>query len=46
MQVVAEGVETEEQYQFLKDNDCDMIRGHLISKPVSMQKAERMLEKG
>lgn len=31
--LVAEGVETEEQYQFLIENDCDRIQGYLISKP-------------
>lgn len=31
--LVAEGVETEEQHQFLIDNGCDRIQGYLISKP-------------
>lgn len=43
LKVVAEGVETEEQYQFLKDNGCDMIQGFLISKPVSIQETEQLL---
>ncbi|MDD3169122.1 MAG: EAL domain-containing protein, partial [Eubacteriales bacterium] len=43
LKVIAEGVETVEQYQFLKDNDCDMIQGYLISKPVSIQEAKKLL---
>lgn len=33
--VVAEGVETEAQAQFLKDIECPYMQGYLISKPVS-----------
>lgn len=32
--VVAEGVETEEQYIYLKDSGCDVIQGYYFSKPV------------
>jgi EAL domain-containing protein (putative c-di-GMP-specific phosphodiesterase class I) len=32
---VAEGVETEEQYRFLKRIECDQIQGYLISMPVA-----------
>ena len=34
LRVIAEGVETETQLQFLRDNDCDEIQGYLFSKPV------------
>ncbi|MCG8426885.1 MAG: EAL domain-containing response regulator [Chromatiales bacterium] len=34
MRVVAEGVETKEQYQQLRELGCDMAQGYLISKPV------------
>lgn len=36
MKVIAEGVETTEQYNFLKDNHCDGIQGFLLSKPLSV----------
>ncbi len=33
LQVVAEGVETREQMQFLLDEDCEMVQGFLFSPP-------------
>jgi EAL domain-containing protein (putative c-di-GMP-specific phosphodiesterase class I) len=33
--VVAEGVETEEQREFLNELGCDEIQGYLVSKPIS-----------
>ena len=43
--VVAEGVEHEEQLQYLKRHGCDMIQGYLISKPVHEDDAITMLAK-
>lgn len=34
LQVVAEGVETTEQLEFLRAQDCDEVQGYLISRPV------------
>ena len=34
LETVAEGVETEEQYQFLEDIQCDNIQGFLLGKPM------------
>lgn len=34
MKVVAEGVETREQLEILKDLECDMIQGYLLGKPM------------
>ena len=33
--VVAEGVETKDQYIYLKDSGCDVIQGFYFSKPIS-----------
>jgi diguanylate cyclase (GGDEF)-like protein/PAS domain S-box-containing protein len=43
LRVVAEGVETEEQAKFLRVLNCDEIQGYLISKPVPIEKLERLL---
>lgn len=34
LEVVAEGVETKDQYEFLRLHGCDIIQGYLISKPI------------
>jgi diguanylate cyclase (GGDEF)-like protein/PAS domain S-box-containing protein len=34
LKVVAEGVETEEQYSFLRHYACDLMQGYLFSKPL------------
>jgi diguanylate cyclase (GGDEF)-like protein len=35
IKVVAEGVETAKQLQFLIDHDCDMVQGYYFSQPVT-----------
>jgi EAL domain-containing protein (putative c-di-GMP-specific phosphodiesterase class I) len=40
LQVVAEGVETEFQQQFLTDRGCDQFQGFLFSKPVYAEEFE------
>lgn len=42
--VVAEGVETIEQLEFLKANHCDLAQGYYFSKPIPAHKAMIMLE--
>ena len=44
LNVIAEGVETEEQQQFLKDNGCDHYQGYLFSKPVPIKAFEALFE--
>ena len=46
LKVVAEGVETEEQFSELKMIGCDYAQGFLFSKPVILQELEQMLERG
>ena len=40
LEVVAEGVETQEQVSLLKAYGCDMIQGYFISKPKKMEEHE------
>lgn len=42
--VVAEGVETTDQLQILKDNSCDILQGFLFSKPVPDEHYRNLLE--
>lgn len=41
--VVAEGVETAEQLEFLKSVDCDMIQGYYFYKPMPEEEFEKLL---
>jgi diguanylate cyclase (GGDEF)-like protein/PAS domain S-box-containing protein len=43
--VVAEGVETEEQFNFLYDLQCDYIQGYYISTPLPSNQMEELLRK-
>ncbi len=42
LRVIAEGVETEEQYRFLTNHGCEVIQGYLISKPVPAKEFEKL----
>ncbi len=42
--VIAKEVETEEQLEFLKESGCDMVQGHLLSKPVPAKEAKSLME--
>jgi len=44
MDVVAEGIETEEQALFLKENHCDIGQGYLFSKPLPFEELEILLK--
>lgn len=44
-ETVAEGVETEEQYQYLRDIECDNIQGYLLGKPMTAKAIEEVIAK-
>jgi EAL domain-containing protein (putative c-di-GMP-specific phosphodiesterase class I) len=41
--VVAEGVESAEQYRFLQDGACDLAQGYYLSKPLPASDLEKLL---
>jgi len=43
LDVIAEGVETPEQLEFLRANGCDFAQGFLLSKPVPAEAFARLL---
>jgi diguanylate cyclase (GGDEF)-like protein len=45
LSVVAEGVETEEQFELLRKQGCQYAQGYLFSKPVLGVRAQLMLER-
>lgn len=45
LQVVAEGVETEEQQALLAEMNCDVIQGYLISRPVRAAEVPALITK-
>ncbi len=42
MKVVAEGIETREQVDFLKEIDCDMVQGYYFAKPMPVSEFEKL----
>jgi EAL domain-containing protein (putative c-di-GMP-specific phosphodiesterase class I) len=43
LKLVAEGVETHEQYHFLTENGAHVIQGYLFSKPVTAEELQPLL---
>jgi len=46
LKIVAEGVETEGQLEFLRGHDCHEIQGYFFSQPVAVEKATEILRHG
>jgi diguanylate cyclase (GGDEF)-like protein/PAS domain S-box-containing protein len=46
MTVTAEGVETKEQFEFLRAEGCDAVQGHLFSKPIPADELAEVLREG
>ena len=44
LQVVTEGVETTQQFEFLNQFGCDFIQGYLLSRPVPFEALQEILE--
>jgi EAL domain-containing protein (putative c-di-GMP-specific phosphodiesterase class I) len=42
-ETIAEGVETEEQFRYLHDIDCDNIQGFYLGKPMPSEKIADLL---
>jgi diguanylate cyclase (GGDEF)-like protein/PAS domain S-box-containing protein len=45
LEVVAEGVETAAQLEFLRDNGCDLVQGYVIAPPLSAPELEDFLRR-
>lgn len=43
MRVISEGVETEEQFELLKEVKCDMAQGYLFGKPMPIEEFEKLI---
>lgn len=42
IEVIAEGVETQEQFELLRELQCDSVQGYLFSRPILMEEMDRM----
>jgi EAL domain-containing protein (putative c-di-GMP-specific phosphodiesterase class I) len=46
LRVVAEGVETQSQFDIVRQIGCDIVQGNLLSLPVTPAQAEILLRRG
>jgi EAL domain-containing protein (putative c-di-GMP-specific phosphodiesterase class I) len=44
IKVVAEGIENQWQYDFLKEAGCDIGQGYFISRPIKIDKFQELLQ--
>ena len=42
--VLAEGIETTEQADFMKEVDCDLVQGYLYNEPLSVEETSHLLQ--
>ena len=45
MKTVAEGVETQQQLEFLRETRCDMIQGYVFSRPLPVPSFEELMRR-
>jgi EAL domain-containing protein (putative c-di-GMP-specific phosphodiesterase class I) len=45
LNVIAEGVENQQQLDFLRKLECDEIQGYLISKPLAAEDVVKFMQK-
>jgi len=45
MEVVAEGVETQAQFEFLRSQGCDTVQGYLVGRPMPIVDIENFLQR-
>ena len=45
LKVFADGVETKEQLEFLKEEECDYYQGYYFAKPISANEIIQLLKK-
>lgn len=45
LEVVAEGVENQQQLDFMRESKCDFVQGYFFSRPVAAEECERLLLK-
>ena len=43
MNIIVEGIETEEQYQFLLNNNCEVFQGYYFNKPMNAKEFSKLL---
>lgn len=46
MEIIAEGVKTYEQFEYLKQQECDFMQGYYFSEPLPAMEFENLLERG
>jgi EAL domain-containing protein (putative c-di-GMP-specific phosphodiesterase class I) len=45
LEVIAEGVETTEQFEFMRTHDCDLVQGYYLSRPLPKSQLIQLLQR-